>query len=184
MMDYETKNKAWPTPNIVSVIIFEACAIIFFIYLKNNKDGYAGILDNFNLIIHEAGHVIFSPFGHTMHLWGGTLLECIVPVAFLISFWRSKQPAGVAFSGIWLGENFLYISHYILDAMPMKLPLLGGANSIHDWNAILGNMGILHHYKIIGRIVFALGWLIMIISAMWYFLRWVIYCIPKEKIEN
>ena len=166
---------AWPKPNIISVVVFEVCAIAFFIYLIFDDDGYAGILDNFNLIIHEAGHVVFTPFGHTMHLWGGTLLECIVPIVCLISFWRFKQPAGVAFSGIWLGENFHYISRYILDAVPMRLPLLGGSHSIHDWNALLGNMNILHHYKNIGGTVFALGWLIMIASALWYFLRWFYY---------
>jgi len=175
MYDYEKNNNDWPVPNIASVIIFEVCAIAFFIYLIKNKDGFAGILDSFNLIIHEAGHVIFSMFGFTMHLWGGTLLECIVPIAFIVSFWRTRQPAGVAFSGIWLGENFLYISRYILDAVPMKLPLLGGSNSIHDWNAILGGLGILHHYKFIGGTVFALGWFIMISSATWYFLRWSLY---------
>ncbi|MCL2767451.1 MAG: hypothetical protein FWE49_01800 [Synergistaceae bacterium] len=180
----ERKYNAWPAPNTISVIVFEICAIIFFIYLINNEDGYAGILDNFNLIIHEAGHVIFSLFGQTMHLLGGTLLECIVPIAFLISFWRSRQPVGVAFSGIWLGENFLYISRYILDAMPMKLPLLGGANSIHDWNAILGSWDILHHYKIIGNTVFVLGWIIMIISAIWYFLMWLLYHGFEDRAEN
>ncbi|MCL1874976.1 MAG: hypothetical protein FWF87_01800 [Synergistaceae bacterium] len=151
-----------------------------FIYLINNETGYAGILDNFNLIIHEAGHVIFAFLGRTMHLLGGTLLECIVPIAFLISFWRTKQPMGVAFSGIWLGENFIYISYYILDAVPMKLPLLGGARSIHDWNAILGDMGLLHHYKFIGGTVLALGWLIMISSAIWYFLKWFLYYGQEE----
>jgi hypothetical protein len=173
----ERNDKTWPVPNIVSVIIFEVCAIMFFIYLINDEDGYAGILDSFNLIIHEAGHVIFSLFGRTMHFWGGTLLECIVPIVIIAAFWRSRQPAGVAFSGIWLGENFLYISHYILDAVPMKLPLLGGTRSIHDWNVILGDLGVLHHYKIIGGTVFVLGWLIMIISAIWYFLKWFLHSV-------
>ncbi|MCL1940801.1 MAG: hypothetical protein FWG09_02580 [Synergistaceae bacterium] len=176
----ERENKTWPAPNIVSVAIFELCAIIFFIYVARNKTGYVRILDDFNLIIHEAGHVVFNFLGHTMHLWGGTLLECIVPAAFLVSFWRTKQPVGAAFSGIWLGENFIYISHYISDAMPMQLPLLGGDNSIHDWNAILGGLGILHRYKIIGGTVFVLGWLIMISSALWYFLRWLAYHGAKD----
>ena len=164
--------KTWTTPKTVSLVIFEVCAIAFFIYLKTDKDGYAGILDNFNLLIHKSGHVVFSVFGNTMHLWGGTLLQCIAPIIIIMSFWHFKQTAGLAFSGIWLGENFLFISRYILDAFPMKRTLPGCPEGIHDWNVILGNMGVLSIYKFIGGIVLALGWLIMITSAVWYSLMW------------
>ena len=166
----EKLPNGWPIPKGSHVIVFCTFTLLFWVYLITDSDGYAGILDNFNLIIHEAGHMIFMPFGRTMHFWGGTLLQCLVPLAFLFSFWNTKQPAGVAFSGIWLGQNLLNISRYISDARDMILPLLGGG--IHDWNTILGSMGLVRHCKTIGGLVFLLGWGMMLASATWYCLRW------------
>jgi len=123
-------------------------------------------LDSFNLLVHEAGHIVFSPFGHTLYFMGGSLLQCIMPAAFCFSFWRTRQSAGVAVSGIWLGENFLNVARYIADAQAMALPLLGGG--LHDWNTLLRGTFLLRHCHVLGGALTLLGWIVMIMFAVWY----------------
>src|ERR1051326_4593317 len=41
--------------------------------------GQLTLLDNVHLPIHEGGHLLFGWLGETLGLWGGTLLQLIVP---------------------------------------------------------------------------------------------------------
>jgi hypothetical protein len=41
-----------------------------------------------NLLIHEAGHVIFMPFGEVISIAGGSLFQLIVPAVFAAYFFR------------------------------------------------------------------------------------------------
>ena len=54
----EKLPNGWPIPKGSHVIVFCMCTLLFWLYLITDSDGYAGILDNFNLIIHKAGHMI------------------------------------------------------------------------------------------------------------------------------
>ena len=159
-------ENGWKIPNVVQTAIFMACVLIFFIYVLMNKDGYVRILDTFNLVIHEGGHFIFMPFGYTMYFMGGSLFQCILPAAFCVLFWRTRQPAGFAFSGIWFGENFLNVARYVADAEEMMLPLVGGG--AHDWNTLLEGTFLLRHCGLLAGILMLIGWIIMIASAAWY----------------
>lgn len=160
----------WPVPRTSHTVIFCAAVLLFWVYLATDADGFAGVLDYVNLLIHEAGHLVFLPFGRTMHFWGGTLLQCIFPALCFFSFWKTKQPAGAAFSGIWFGQNLLNVARYMADAEEMALPLLGGG--IHDWNTIFGDLGLLKYSRIIAGLVWTAGWLTMIAAAAWYVGRW------------
>lgn len=162
-------RKDWPEPDRIHTAIFCVCVLAFWYYLWTDRDGYYGILDNFNLLIHEAGHLIFLPFGHTLTVLGGSLLQCLMPAAFVVSFWRTRQPAGVAVGGQWLGENFLNVARYVADARDMALPLLGGGD--HDWNTLLGGTFLLRHSRGLGSLVALTGWLIMLAFAGWYVWR-------------
>ena len=166
---YEREQKEWPEPNRFHAAVFCVCVLFFWFYVLNDEDGYLGILDNFNLLIHEAGHLIFLPFGHTLHFLGGSLLQCLIPAAFVISFWRTRQPAGVAFSGLWLGQNFLNVARYISDARDMALPLLG--DGLHDWNTLLAGTFLLRRCRGLGSFVALTGWTVMLAFAVWYLWR-------------
>ena len=159
-------ENGWKRPGGVQTAIFMVCVLAFWVYVLTNRNGFVAILDTFNLVLHEGGHVIFMPFGHTLYFLGGSLFQCLVPAAFCVSFWRTRQPAGFAFSGIWLGENFLYVARYAADAKEMSLPLVGGG--IHDWNTLLEGTFLLHHCRALGGVLMALGWIVMIASAAWY----------------
>ena len=163
-------ERGWPPPEKFPVLLFCGCTLLFWLYVLTDADGYLGILDNFNLLIHEAGHLIFMPFGRTLHILGGSLMQCLVPSAFAVSFWRSRQPAGFAFSGLWLGQNLLNIARYLSDAQAMQLPLLG--NGLHDWNGLLSGTFLLRYCRLLGGMVYLLGWGVMIAAAGWYASRW------------
>ena len=159
-------EKGWPRPSALQAVIFAVCVLAFWAYVLKDEDGFLGILDTFNLLVHEAGHIIFMPFGHTLHVMGGSLLQCIVPAAFCVSFWRTRQSAGFAVSGIWFGENFLNVAHYVADAQKMTLPLLG--DGLHDWNTLLAGTFLLRYCRALGGALTLLGWLVMLASAAWY----------------
>ena len=160
-------KKEWPRPGIIQTVVFAASVVAFWIYALSSQDGFLGLIDYFNLLMHEGGHVIFLPFGHTMHFLGGTLFQLLMPAALCVSFWRKNQPAGFAVSGLLLGENFLNIARYVSDAMDMELPLVGGE---HDWNVLLGDTFLLQHCHLLGRALYLFGRFVMISFAAWYVL--------------
>ena len=64
-------------------------------------------LDGVNLVLHEAGHVIFGFFGRTAHFLGGTLGQLFFPAAFVFYFWRRGQRFESYVVGIWLCESLM-----------------------------------------------------------------------------
>lgn len=114
-------------------------------------------LDDLNLAVHEAGHLVFSGFGETMTILGGSLFQVIVPAAFVAYFARSRQRYAAAVTMAWVGVNLLNISRYIGDARAQALPLLGGDDSIHDWWYLLINWDLLPRDLTIARWVHFAG---------------------------
>lgn len=98
------------------------------------------LLDDVNLAIHEAGHLLFTPFGQTAHMLGGTLLQLGVPVVFAASFAWSGRRFDAALTGLWVAESLMYTAAYVGDAYLMRLPRVGG--ELHDWNWLLSRVGL------------------------------------------
>lgn len=112
------------------------------------------ILDGANLIFHEAGHVLFSPFGDFLQYLGGSLMQVLIPAICAIYFWLHQQRASSATALFWAGESLTNVAIYIADARRMELPLIGGD---HDWNYLLGRLNLLNQAESLGRFVFVLG---------------------------
>ena len=127
------------------------------------------MLDHANLAFHEAGHLFFGVLGSTFGLYGGTLGQLVFPVVAAVSFWRRRQAAGFALSGVWLFENFLNIARYMADARAQLLPLVGGGE--HDWYWIFSSWGMLDQDESIASLTYALGWLGMICCVFWLWRR-------------
>lgn len=123
-------------------------------------------LDHVNLPFHEFGHIFFGFFGKAVSVWGGTLMQLIIPFSILVYFFIKREAAGVFFCAFWLGENLLNIAVYVNDARTLALPLVGGGD--HDWNIILGHLKMLRHDHYIAALVKALGWFIMLGSIVWF----------------
>jgi hypothetical protein len=115
---------------------------LYFLWCAYKPDEWH-FLDNVNLVIHEAGHIVFMPFGEFVMIAGGSLFQVIVPLVFCgYFFWRGQYYAG-CLTAFWPGESILNVSVYARDAVEMQLPLLGGQDSIHDWNYMLDRLGML-----------------------------------------
>jgi len=140
-------------------------ALSFCIYALMDDDGFL-FSDYVNLPFHEFGHLFFGLFGETLGMWGGTVMQLLIPFGIFISFLLRKETGGVFFSSFWFGENLLHISVYINDARTMALPLVGGGE--HDWNRILGSMDMLGSDHYIAGAVRVVGWLVMLASTTWF----------------
>lgn len=114
-------------------------------------------IDYLNLLIHEGGHGVFKIFGGFIYTLGGTLMQIIIPLMFVVYYFLTKKKFLTQIFLIWLGENFFNISVYASDARSKKLPLLGGNNVYHDWNYLLSKTGLLEYDLLIGKIFIALG---------------------------
>ena len=112
-------------------------------------------LDSLDLAIHEAGHLVFAFGGEFLAILGGTLLQLLIPSAFIVALRRQGDPHGATVPLWWLGQNCLNIAVYIKDARAQELPLVGGGE--HDWTMLLDRMGLLARDIAIGRAVAAVG---------------------------
>lgn len=124
-----------------------------------------------DLVFHEAGHVIFSPFGRFMTVLGGSLLQCLVPVVAAASFIKQEQPFSAAICGWWAGQNLVDLAPYIADARALRMVLLGGRTGAevegHDWEYILTQLRVTHLDHGIGMTAYALGIAVMIGALAW-----------------
>src|SRR5437868_13304510 len=111
---------------------------IFLAYAFRANGGFL-FIDNANLVVHEGGHNLFGWFGPTLGLWGGTLLQWLVPLLLASYFFTQRQTTGFAFCLFFFFENWLYTATYMADARAMALPLVttGDPDNVeHDWHAI------------------------------------------------
>jgi hypothetical protein len=136
------------------------------------------------LVMHEAGHLLYSFLGQTLMLWGGTLFQLQVPLMLALSFaWRGHT-TGTVFCLFFFFENLLGISVYMADARELDLPLVtvgdsGGDGMPHDWWNIFTQLGVLDYDTRIAAWVRAIGWLGMITTLAWF-----IYFSRRLQIES
>lgn len=123
------------------------------------------------LVFHEAGHVIFRPFGHWMTVLGGSLFQVLFPgILAGALLWKNRDPFGAAI-GLWLvGISIVDVSPYMYDAWDPVLPLLGGgtgADSFHDWIFLFDSMNLLPRAQRIGGIAHAMGAGVVVLALAW-----------------
>ena len=143
--------------------------VAFLIYAFT-KHGDFLFIDLANLVVHEAGHLLFGWFGPTLGLWGGTILQWLVPLLLAAYFFTQRQTTAFAFCLFFFFENWLYTATYMADARAMALPLVTAGNSDyveHDWNTIFSGLGVLQYDTRIAAIVRLLGWCGMIGTVVW-----------------
>ncbi len=145
----------WNTAKCILILIM---ALHFGDYALNPRWHF---LDGVNLLIHEAGHVLFRPFGEVGMIAGGSLFQVIIPAIFVGYFLIQHQFFSGALVFFWLGESLLNVSVYAADAQAMALPLLGGAHVIHDWNYLLNEWALLPVTPIVALLIQILGALCM-----------------------
>jgi len=101
------------------------------------------LLDSVDLAIHESGHLVFGPFGEFIGFAGGTIMQLLMPAAFVAYFWRRGERHSASVAAWWVAQNLGNVATYVADARAQELPLVGGGE--HDWNYLLGSTGLLAH---------------------------------------
>lgn len=137
---------------------------VYGIVIVRSPEPFA-FVDHVNLAVHEAGHVVFAPFGDTMHWLGGTVLQLLVPLVFCGYFVREGDEHGASVALWWTGESLWNVSTYVRDAEAMALPLVGGGE--HDWNTLLTSWGMMRSYVAIADGVRVTGALLVVLSVLW-----------------
>jgi hypothetical protein len=169
LWEWTGANRPWkPLPRwaIVAWLLFY---LWFLIYAFSKHGGFL-FIDTANMVVHEGGHALLGWFGPTLGLWGGTLLQWLVPFLLACYFFYHRQPAAFVFCFFFFFENWIYTATYMADARAMELPLvtLGDPEfAKHDWNTIFGNLGILDYDTCIAAVVRFLGWAGMLGSTLW-----------------
>ena len=148
---------------IPRIALTVALAVYGLVSLRN--PGAYRLLDNVDLAIHESGHLFFGFFGSFIAALGGTLMQLIVPTAFVVYFIRHGDRHAASVTLWWVAQNFWNISVYVRDAQAQLLPLVGGGE--HDWAYLLWRLGVLEHDQGIGQTVHAIGVVIFVISVWW-----------------
>ena len=112
---------------------------------------YWDLLDDVNLAVHEAGHVLFQPLGEPGLTLGGSVFQVLVPLAFVAYFIVRRDKYAASVVAAWLGASLGNVARYIGDARAQDLPLLGGENAVHDWWYLLTEWDLLPHDLAIAR---------------------------------
>jgi len=105
-------------PALVAWIVFYAA---FLAYAFSAHGGFL-FIDLANLVVHEGGHNLFGWFGPTIGLYGGTLLQWLVPFLLAVYFFTQRQTTGFVFCTFFFFENWLYTATYMADARALALP--------------------------------------------------------------
>jgi hypothetical protein len=134
-----------------------------FYYLATKMDWH--FIDNVDLLIHEAGHIIFMFFGNTMYVAGGSILQVLIPIIFLVYFFLRQAYFSAVFMAYWTGISLINVSVYAGDAVKMQLPLLTGDTESHDWNQLLFSHGLLHQTNTVSQIILLIGILFILLGA-------------------
>jgi hypothetical protein len=125
-----------------------------------------------NLVFHEAGHVLFMPFGRFLQVLGGSLGQLLVPAVVIGAFLRRHDTYGAAVGTWWLGESLLDLAPYINDARAGQLMLLGGVTGsevedYHDWELLLTKLSMLPYDHALARMAHTTGTLLMLSALFW-----------------
>ena len=169
VMEWSGAREEWrPVPSwaLVAWLIFY---VSFLVYAFRMNGGFL-FIDFANLAVHEGGHPLFGWFGPTLGLWGGTILQLLVPLLLAGYFFRERHTAAFVFCTFFFFENWLYIATYMADARAMALPLVTTGDSDfveHDWNAIFSSLGILPYDTAIATVVRVVGWGGMLACVGW-----------------
>ncbi len=123
-------------------------------------------IDNVDLIIHQAGHLIFLLFEELVTVIGGSFVQIAIPVALVAFFIFRKNYYLTSLLVMWLGYNLVNVSVYMADATTMLLPLPGWKPFPSDWNYIFGALNIMAWSKQVAFLVNIVGIIVIIIGAI------------------
>ena len=136
------------------------------------------------ILFHEAGHVIFMPFGEAVRVAGGTLGQLLMPFICAVALHRRGDNFGAAICFAWMGMSLMDASVHAYDAADPLLPLIGGgtgSDSFHDFVFLFERYGQLGHARGWGMAMKALGAVTVYASLAW---AAVLLFLQSEQLED
>ena len=119
-------------------------AYLAYIAVRSLRDSeYWTIFGGLTLVVHEAGHVLFSAFGEIPEVAGGSITQVAMPLVVAWLFLRQREYFGICVALAWLSLSLANLAVYIGDARTQYLNLVstGSGDPIHDWHYLLGHYG-------------------------------------------
>jgi len=156
----------------IALLVLARWTFIFLVWPMRQDVVGASFMHLIDLVFHEAGHIVFRPFGEFLTVLGGSLLQVIVPIVCWISFTTTNpDPFAASVMAWWTGESLVDISFYANDARSLSIMLLGGHTGSevygHDWEQILGMTGLTMHDHQIAWTFHGVG-AVMMVGALAY----------------
>src|SRR6185437_16680234 len=103
--------------------------------------------------------------GTFMHILGGSLFQIVFPVLYVGYFYGRRDWYSASMLVFWVGQNLVNVSVYASDAVAMRLPLLGGDVSGHDWHNLLDMLNLLPYTNEIGAGIYFFGVAVLVCAA-------------------
>src|SRR2546422_10034560 len=103
---------------VLLLVLLVRWTLLFLLWPMRDDVVGSSFLHVISIPFHEAGHVIFAPFGDLMMSLGGSLNQILIPVVCLVAFLTAKNfnPFAAAVMLWWAGQNFVDVAIYINDA--------------------------------------------------------------------
>ena len=146
----------------------------WFLFGYDYRDGEitSSFMHNILLPIHEAGHVLFRPFGEFMMVLGGSLFQLIFPLGIGVAFiLKNRDNFGAAICLWWASVSLVDLSPYIYDALHPQLTLVGGGTGAedgpHDWMYLLITLRQIDNAQRWGAAAHVCGGLLMLAALIW-----------------
>ncbi len=147
---------------------------------------YSSWFSGLTLGLHEAGHIIFRPFGEWLMVAGGSIVQVAAPIISAILFFRQPDFFAIAVCGGWLSTALFEMAAYMGDAAALELDVvtIGGGEPItpNDWRYLLESVGLLlwdqrlaHALRIVASLV---------IFASLTFGCWILWKMRKPETVN
>ena len=101
-----------------------------------------------------------------MGILGGSLVQCLAPLAGMVSLYRQSDYFGLAVCGGWLSTNLFGVATYMADAQAQLLPLVSpfSGHPLHDWHYLFASMGWLEACEAFGFMTKLAATLVMGVS--------------------
>jgi hypothetical protein len=130
------------------------------------------VLHYVHLPFHEAGHVLFMPFGRFVMTLAGSFMQLAIPLVCLATLLiKARDAFGASLALFWTGHSLMDLAPYIADARALELVLLGGHTGAeaegHDWEYLLGALGLLEYDRLLGRMAHGFGVALILLALAW-----------------
>ena len=120
---------------------------------------------------HEFGHILFRPFGEFMAVAGGSLVQMLMPLGFLLLFsLKNRDNFAASLMLWWSGTQWIDLAPYAWDAKtPQHVLLTGrtGDTGAHDYIDVLGDLGLLHRAHEVAWVMHKFGLVVMLAAWAW-----------------